>query len=89
MAVPTTRPRHFVTETDELASALDAAAVRWPGLTRSQLLVRLALEGNEAAARTRNEHRAARRAAIRRHAGTLAGVYRVGYLDEIREGWPE
>ncbi len=30
MPVPTTRPRHYVTETDELAAALDAAALRWP-----------------------------------------------------------
>ena len=43
LPVPTTRPRHYVTETDELAAALDAAALRWPELTRSQLLVRLAI----------------------------------------------
>ena len=45
--MPTTRPRHLVTETDELAAALNVAAHRWPGLSRSQLLVRLALEGND------------------------------------------
>jgi hypothetical protein len=34
--VPTTRPRHLVTETDDLASALDAAAQRWLGLSCPQ-----------------------------------------------------
>ncbi len=34
-SVPTTRPRHVVTETDDLADALDAAARLWPELSRS------------------------------------------------------
>ena len=85
--MPTTRPRHFVTETDELAAALDAAAIRWPGVTRSQLLVRLALEGDEAAGRVEEGHRVDRQAAIRRHAGALEGVFGPGYLEEVREGW--
>ena len=40
--MPMSRPRHLVTETDLLAAALDAAARRWPGRSRPQLLVRLA-----------------------------------------------
>ena len=44
--VPTTRPRHQVTETDELAAALDEAAVRWPDLSRGRLITRLAVEEN-------------------------------------------
>jgi hypothetical protein len=85
--VPTTRPRHFVTETDELARALDAAAARWPGLSRPQLLVRLALEGDETERQMAAEHRAARLAAIRRHSGALTGVYGPGYLDRLRGEW--
>ncbi|PSL01643.1 hypothetical protein CLV30_113131 [Haloactinopolyspora alba] len=29
--MPTTRPRHFVTETDDLSAVLDAATTPWPG----------------------------------------------------------
>jgi hypothetical protein len=86
--VPTTRPRHFVTETDDLAAALDAAAAQWPGLSRAQLLVRLALEGHRAAERARDERRAHRIEVVRRHSGMLTGAYEPGYLDGAREEWP-
>ncbi|WP_145985226.1 hypothetical protein [Mycobacterium leprae] len=39
--VPTTRPRYQVTETPQVAHALDQAAKRWPGEPRSKLLRRL------------------------------------------------
>lgn len=42
--MPTTRPRHVVTESDEIAEVLDQAAKRWPTLSRGQLLRRLVLE---------------------------------------------
>jgi hypothetical protein len=86
--MPTTRPRHFVTETDELAAALDEAARRWPGLSRPQLLVRLALAGNEAARKAAASHREARLAAIRRNSGALTGVYQPGDLERLRTEWP-
>ena len=86
--MPTTRPRHFVTETDDLANALDAAALRWPDASRSQLLVRLALEGHRAAQQAQTARRALRVAAIRKHSGTLTGAYGPGYLDDLREEWP-
>jgi hypothetical protein len=87
--MPTTRPRHFVTETDDLAEALDEAAHRWPDLSRAQLLVRLALEGHRAAAAIRDERRRRRAEAIRRHSGCLTGVYGPDYLQGLREEWPE
>lgn len=40
IAVPTIRPRFQVTETPEVARALDRAAQRWPGESRSKLLIR-------------------------------------------------
>jgi hypothetical protein len=85
--VPTTRPRHYVTETDELASALDAAALRWPELSRSQLLVRLALTGSQTEQAARDERRQRRLAAIDKYAGTVS--YPAGYLEELRKDWPE
>ena len=39
--MPTTRPRYQVTETPQVARALDRAAKRWPGEPRSKLLLRL------------------------------------------------
>jgi hypothetical protein len=86
--MPTTRPRHFVTETDALAAALDAAAKRWPGLSRSQLLVQLLSEGRRSARRARDERRERRLAALRRHSGAFSGAYGPHYLQEMREEWP-
>jgi hypothetical protein len=86
--VPTARPRHFVTETDALAEALDEAARRWPGLSRAQLLVRLALEGHCAAKRSREERRRRRLEAVRTYSGCVTGVYGSDYLQRLREDWP-
>jgi DNA-binding transcriptional regulator YhcF (GntR family) len=86
--MPTTRPRHFVTETDDLAVALDAAARRWPDLSRPQLLVRLALEGDHAAQQAQQERRQRRLAAVRQHSGILTGAYGPDYLHKLREDWP-
>lgn len=87
--MPTTRPRHQVTETDELAAALDEAAVRWPGLSRGQLITQLALEGHRAVVVRQRQHRSARLEALRRHSGALTDVYPQGHLEALREDWPE
>lgn len=87
--MPTARPRHFVTETDELAAALNAAALRWPELSRPQLIVRLALVGEQTESRLRNERQSARRELVLQTSGVLTGVYSPGYLAELREDWPE
>jgi hypothetical protein len=86
--VPTTRPRHLVTETDELGAALDDAAARWPGLSRAQLLARLALEGHRAIGQREADRHRRRLDALARHRGALTGVYPAGYLDELRNEWP-
>lgn len=86
--MPTTRPRHFVTETDDLARALDEAAGRLPGLSRAQVLVQLALEGHRAAQDAHEARRRRRLAALRKHSGALAGIYGPSYLDDLREEWP-
>ena len=86
--MPTTRPRHFVTETDDLARALDEAAATWPELSRAQILVRLALEGHRATQRTHEERRSRRLAALHKHSGALTGIYGPDHLDQLREEWP-
>lgn len=85
--MPTTRPRHLVTESDDLADALDVAATWWPDLSRAQLLVRLALEGHHAASAERQERRERRLAAVRRYSGLLTGAYPPDHLDRLREEW--
>ena len=87
--VPTTRPRVVVTETDELAGALDDAARRWPGESRSALLVRLALAGHRAAQGEHADSVRRRMLAIERWDGAFSDGYDPNLLADLREGWPE
>ncbi len=87
--VPTTRPRHLVTETDSVAQALDAAARRWPGESRARLILRLVGEGHRAVAAASEADAERRRQAVERTSGALTGVYESGYLKRLRADWPE
>lgn len=78
----------MVTETDELAAALDSAASRYPGLTRAQLLTRLALEGQRLAQRAQEDRRRQRLDALRAHSDILTGAYGPRYLKQLRQEWP-
>ncbi len=78
-----------MTETDELTAALDAAARRWPQLSRSQLVIRLALEGHRLAMLEQAERLDRRQSALERVSGTLTGVYPESYLDGLRADWPQ
>jgi len=87
--MPTTRPRLTITETEELAAALDVAAARWPEVhSRRELLLRLVEEGREVIDRDRDEEVARRRDAIRRTSGALTGAYEPGELEQLRDDWP-
>ncbi len=88
--MPTTRPRHTLTETDELAAALNEAARRWPedARSRSRLLLRLVEAGHEAISEQRESERRRRHAAIKRTHGQFRGVYGPGYLERLRDEWP-
>jgi hypothetical protein len=87
LSMPTTRLRHYVTETDELSAATDAAAARWPGLSRAQRLVRLALTAADAEVPAAQELRDRRLAAVAKYAGTFD--YPADYLKVLREDPPE
>jgi hypothetical protein len=89
--MPTTRPRHTITETDEVRAALERAARRWPDDSErpSRLLVRLIESGQHLLDREEAEARERRRKAVRETAGMLTGVYPPGYLEELRSEWPE
>lgn len=90
MRMPTTRPRHTLTETDELAAALDEAARRWPenARSRSRLLLRLIEAGHQAISKEHEGERRRRLAAIERTHGQFRGVYGPGYLERLRDEWP-
>jgi hypothetical protein len=88
--MPTTRPRHVITESDEVKLALDAAAARWPedAGSRSRLLLRLVREGHEHLEAVEQSALEARLAALLAHHGQLTGMFPQGYLTELRDDWP-
>lgn len=85
--MPTARRCHLVTETEEVAQALDDAAQRWPGDSdsRSKLLLRLVQEGHRAIVEHHEQELAARRDAVERTAGALTGAYGQDYLRKLRD----
>jgi hypothetical protein len=88
--MPTTNRRHAITETHDIASALEMAAKRWPELADKPgaLLRRLILLGRNALAHDRAAADDARQHAIDATSGALAGVFGSNYLRELREDWP-
>jgi hypothetical protein len=88
--MPTTRPRHTLTETEDLAAALELAAQRWPedASRPSRLLLRLVKAGERAIAPQQQRARERRRRAIERHHGQFTGVYPPDYLEKLRSEWP-
>jgi hypothetical protein len=89
--MPTARPRHTLTETDELAAALELAAQRWPEDAKrpSRLLLRLVQAGERAIAPEQRRARERRRQAIERHHGQFTGMYPSDYLEKLRSEWPD
>jgi hypothetical protein len=80
-----------LTETDQLARALDDAAKRWPeeAGNRPRLLLRLLDEGHRAVVRDRRRTIRDHERAVASTSGALTGMYGAGYLDELRADWPE
>jgi len=88
--MPTVRPRHVLTETDQVAAALDDAAKRWPDVTsRSKLLARLVEEGHRSLISRTQRVREERAEAVASTSGIFNGLYEPGYLERLREDWPE
>ena len=88
--MPTNRRRYAITETDDIRSALGAAARRWPGLADKPggLLHRLIIAGSQAIQREDEQATSRRAADIEATKGALAGVYGPDYLSELRADWP-
>lgn len=86
--MPTTKPRHQVTETPDVARALDRAATRWPGEPRGKLVLRLLQAGDHALQADRLTATEEHRAAVRASAGAYPDAFNADYLAELREDWP-
>ncbi len=83
--MPTARPRHTLTETAEIAEALDAAALQWPALRddRGALLRRL-VEAGRATLRSGDIH-----ALVASAAGSATGTYPRDARANLLNEWPE
>lgn len=81
----------MITETAEVARALDDAAKRWPEdrHDRRRLLLHLVQEGHRAALGQVAVQVTERKAAVTRTGGALTGLYGEDYLGELRQDWPE
>jgi hypothetical protein len=80
-----------ITETDQVAAALDDAAERWPEErgNRPRLLLRLLEEGHRAVAGERRRRAEDHRQAVSETSGVLTGSYGDRYLADLRAEWPE
>lgn len=81
----------MITESNELASALDDAAKIWPDAreNRAELLRRLVYVGSEALSTAKTKQRATKLAAINKCAGSMNGVWPRNWRNELKAEWPE
>ncbi|HEX3932538.1 MAG TPA: hypothetical protein VHW64_17720 [Nocardioides sp.] len=87
--MPTTKPRHQVTETPAVAHALDLAAQRWPGHSRGALVTLLLVEGAKTIEDDHEQVRETRRELVDRLAGGFDDAFPNGFLEQLRQDWPE
>ncbi len=80
----------MITETDDVAAALDIAAARWPeeAGSRTRLLLRLVQAGRQHVVEEQRSVVEARLEAILQLHGSLSACYPQGYLEQLREDWP-
>lgn len=84
--VPTARPRHQITETDDIASAVDLGCRAWPHESRSDVLRRLILIGAERLSESPIERALEIEGALEA-LRDLADDYPPGYLVDLRDDW--
>ena len=81
----------MITETDEVAAAIDVAARHWPSdrRSRSKLLLHLIDTGRHALLDEGTRNQAEWEAILESTSGSFTGLYEPGYLEELRKDWPE
>lgn len=84
--MPTTRPRHTLTETDDIATALADAAIVWPELRgNSNALLRKLVEAGRAAVQSEGGVHAL----VQGAAGAATGAYPRDARAVLVDEWPE
>ena len=87
--MPTRLDRTYVTHTRPIQAALETARALYPNDSPSVLMNKLIVEGGESLkARSHNDTEKLRNARAAA-AGQYTGMFPPGFIDEIREGWPE
>lgn len=88
--MPTTKPRHMITETDQISQALIQAAKLWPELAgqRTLLLRKLLEVGIQTVEQGLENDTAQRLATIEKLAGSMDGVWPANWREELAEDWP-
>jgi hypothetical protein len=86
--MPTTKPRYQVTETAEVARALDVASRHWPDEPRSRLLLRLLAMASDVLERDERQRDKRRRQAVEASSGKYADAFTATHLDELHNDWP-
>ncbi|MDL9979015.1 hypothetical protein [Microbacterium candidum] len=89
--MPTARPRHMITETDDIRDAIDRAAEWWPELhgNRAAILRRLITDGARSGAEAATQKRLDRWRALDEVSGIFTGVYPPNAARQLVEEWPE
>ena len=88
--MPTARHRHMITETDELAIALDAAATLWPHAKgeRAELLRLIINQGAQVVEQDVQTMRNERLAAVTQLAETFGDIWPNEWAKERTQEWP-
>lgn len=83
----TVHPRIQVTPNDELMAALERAAERWPDASRSELVLRLALEGDRSGIEHHAQVAVERAREIETLRALVGDLYDPNELAHLREEW--
>lgn len=88
--MPTTRPRHMITESEQLAHALELAGERWPEIAedKGKLIKKMLEFSAEALRKEQNSVMAQRLSKVEELAGSLEDVWPANWREEARAEWP-
>ena len=80
----------MITESDELSSALNIAATKWPELAgnRSSLLRKILEVGIESLVSSTEEAKMSRLGHINKIAGSMGDTWPANWKEELRADWP-